>query len=217
MKIEFDDFEINYDVQYGKRKHMYIGIDNQGFVTVKAPNDTSQEAIEEVLKKYENKLRTKIEEKENIRAEFAERTFDDLGQFLYLGKEYPLNQLIETEGLREEELRINLKKFYEKKCKQIVTERIKLYQDQLKVKPKLIVIDSAKSRWGSCSSAKKLTFNYRLAMAPMEAIDYVVVHELCHLKHMNHDRSFWRLVGSIIPDYKARQDYLNKYGAFLSY
>jgi predicted metal-dependent hydrolase len=53
-------------------------------------------------------------------------------------------------------------------------------------------------------------------MAPLEAIDYVVVHELCHLQHMNHDRSFWRLVGSILPDYKKREEYLSKYGQFLT-
>lgn len=113
-------------------------------------------------------------------------------------------------------MQINLKKFYIKKCKELAKERIKLYEKQLGVKPKTIEVDESKSRWGSCSSKKDITFNYRLIMAPIESFDYVVVHELCHLKHMNHDRSFWRLVGSIFPNYKERQKYLNKYGAFLT-
>jgi len=214
MKIEFDDFEINYDVQYGKRKHMYMSVDEFGFVTIKAPNNTGAEIIEDVLKKYSDKLKNKIEERSKIRDEIGVKSYDHNGKFPYLGKSYNLNELIEIEDLTVTELKEMLKKFYISKSKEIINERVKLYQKQLNLKPKVIVIDEAKSRWGSCTSEKKLTFNYRLIMSPIEAIDYVVVHELCHLKHMNHDRSFWRLVGSIFPDYKERQAYLNKYGIF---
>jgi predicted metal-dependent hydrolase len=75
-----------------------------------------------------------------------------------------------------------------------------------------IEVVESKTKWGSCSSDKNLTFNYRLAMAPIEVIDYVIIHELCHLLHMNHDRSFWRRVGSIMPDYKEKQDFLARNG-----
>lgn len=110
---------------------------------------------------------------------------------------------------------MKVKKFYIKTCKEIVNQRVKLYQEQLKVKPKVIGVDESTRKWGSCTSSKKIAFNYRLAMAPMEIIDYVVVHELCHLLHMNHDRSFWRKIGSLLPDYKKRQEYLEKYGSLM--
>lgn len=138
-------------------------------------------------------------------------------KFLYLGKTFLLDQLIDTKDLTEDELSIRLKKFYITECKKIVIKRVKFYQAQLRVKPKSIEIDESKTKWGSCNSNKKLTFNYRLAMTPPELIDYVVVHELCHILHMNHDRSFWRKLGSIIPDYKKREDYLKIYGMLMSY
>ena len=136
-------------------------------------------------------------------------------KFLYLGKQYFLHELIETKESNEEELKKSLKKFYFSSCKKIVGERIKSYQMQLKVKPKSIEVVESKTKWGSCSSSKKVTFNYRLAMAPIEVIDYVIIHELCHLTHMNHDRSFWRRVGSIMPDYKKKQDFLATYGHWI--
>ena len=134
---------------------------------------------------------------------------------MYLGKLYFLNELIETQGLSEEELKIKLKKFYIKSFKKIVNKRVKLYQEELRVKAKSIEVNESISKWGACTSTKKITFNYRLVMAPMESIDYVVVHELCHILHMNHDRSFWRKIGSVLPDYKKRQAYLENYGSLM--
>ena len=216
MKIEFEDFSIDCNIQYGKRKRMTISIDPTGFITIKAPNNTPEEKIIEAVKPLENKLKKKLEELDTLRSQFSSKTYDGEGKFIYLGKEYPLNELIDTEGLDELEQKARLKKFYISNCKIIIGDRLKIYQEQLKLTPKEYRVDESKSRWGSCSSERKLTFNYRLAMAPMECIDYVVVHELCHIQHMNHDRSFWRLVGSILPDYKERQEYLKKYGQFLT-
>lgn len=212
MKIEFEDFVIEYNVQYGKGKKILINMDSIGFVTIKAPNNTSEEIIINAIKQNAKKIKERQDEISKIKNKPRVKSYDGEGKFLHLGKEFLLDELIETEGLTEEELRVNLKKFYIATCKKIVAKRVKIYQEQLGVKPKIIEVDESRTKWGACTSAKKITFNYRLAMAPIEAIDYVVVHELCHLSHMNHDRSFWRLLGSILPDYKERQDYLTKNG-----
>jgi predicted metal-dependent hydrolase len=137
-------------------------------------------------------------------------------KILYLGQEYFVHELIETGEAGEEELEIRLKKFYIAKCRKITAERVKIYQQLLRVKPKSVEVVESRHKWGSCNSSKKITLNYRLAMAPVDIIDYVIVHELCHLLHMNHDRSFWRRVGSIFPDYKKRQEFLDVYGHFMS-
>ena len=151
--------------------------------------------------------------------EIINRKMEPEEKFFYLGKEFLIHELIKTSEpaeqvseLGEEQLKIKLKKFYITSCKKIVGERIKIYQQQLRVKPKTVEVVESKGQWGSCNTDKKLTFNYRLAMAPVEIIDYVIVHELCHLIHMNHDRSFWRRVGSVLPDYKKRQEFLSLYG-----
>ncbi|TJX15904.1 M48 family metallopeptidase [Tissierella creatinini] len=216
MKIEFDGFEIDCEVQYGKRKRITVSLDTTGSVTIKAPNNTPEETIINSVRPLGDKIKAKLEDLKAIRSTLGEKTYDDNGSFFYLGKEYALQDLIDIGGLTEEEMKDRLKKHYIQSLKRIIPERIKIYENELGLKAKVIDINESKSQWGSCSSDKKVAFNYRLAMAPMEAIDYVVVHELCHLKHMNHDRSFWRLVGSILPDYKTRKEYLNKYGQFLT-
>lgn len=216
MRVEFNDFSIEYNVTYGKGRKISINIDSVGFITVKAPNNTGEEIIVNAIKQNGKLIKKRLDEISRFNNRLEEKSYDENGKFLHFGKEYFLNELINTAGLNEEELRANLKKFYIASLKKIVVERIKIYQNMIGVKPKLIEVAESKSKWGSCTSSKKITFNYRLAMAPIEAIDYVVVHELCHLKHMNHDRSFWRLLGSVLPDYKKREEYLQRYGQFMT-
>ena len=75
-----------------------------------------------------------------------------------------------------------------------------------------ITVRDQKSRWGSCSSRGTLSFNYRLIFAPPAVLDYVVVHELCHLTHMNHSKDFWNMVASVMPDYKVYKKWLKEHG-----
>ena len=144
----------------------------------------------------------------------------------YLGKSYPLYTKIDTtikkltiefDGnaficISPQEGQVNiynaLQAFYIKACRRLIEERLKFYQPQIKVKYKAFSIESHSDKWGSCSSNKNLTFQWKLIMFPLYAIDYVVVHELCHLVHLNHDRSFWRLVGKIYPRYKEAMNIL---------
>ncbi|WP_188999740.1 M48 family metallopeptidase [Paenibacillus nasutitermitis] len=212
MKIEIGSESIDAHVQYGKGKKMSIHIDVSGFITVKAPKGTTDERVRQTVEQHGTWILEKIRSLEEARSLPKAREYQDEGTFLYLGKTYLLHELIDTGELSEEELRQQLKKFYFASCKKIIGERIEGYQTRLKVKPKSIEIVESKTKWGSCSASKMLTFNYRLAMAPLDVIDYVIIHELCHLTHMNHDRSFWRRVGSIMPDYKAKQEFLERHG-----
>lgn len=212
MKIEFENHIIEFNVEYANRKKIYIQMDSLGFITVKAPNGTTEENVMRAVEQHGKQLTQRLQQIAKVRDTPKTKEYQEQGKFLHLGKEYFLHELIDTADLSEEELKINLKKFYFASCKKIIGERIKLYQEQLKVKHKSFEIEESRTKWGSCSSSKKLTFNYRLAMAPLEVIDYVVIHELCHLTHMNHDRSFWRRVGSIMPDYKEKEEFLARHG-----
>lgn len=216
MRIEIDNREIKCHVQYGKRKKLLIHIDAIGLITVKAPKNTSEEAIINVIRENGKWIQGKLDEVSKIKERPKVKTYDGQGKFFYLGKEFFIHELIEDSELEEEALKTELKKFYISSCKKIVGERIKIYQQQLGVKPKIIHVVESSKQWGSCDSNKKITFNYRLAMAPIEIIDYVIVHELCHLIHMNHDRSFWRRVGSILPDYKKREEFLTWHGQYMT-
>ncbi len=110
--------------------------------------------------------------------------------------------------LADEKIKQALKRFYYQQCKALVEKSTSSYQSNFKTKPRSIRISDSKTTWGTCDSKQRLTFNWRLAMAPREVIDYVVVHEMCHIIHLNHYRSFWRLVGKIMPDYKEKKDWL---------
>jgi len=82
----------------------------------------------------------------------------------------------------------------------------------LRVRYDRIRIADQRARWGSCSSRRTLSFNWRLVLAPFEALDYVVVHELCHLRVPNHSRRFWTLLESVRPDWREQRDWLREYG-----
>jgi len=106
----------------------------------------------------------------------------------------------------------NLEKFYKKQAIDVLKERTDYYSNILKVAPKNIVIKNQKTLWGSCSSKGNINYNYKIVMAPLEILDYIVVHELCHLVYMNHSKDFWDLVESIIPDWKKRRNWLKENG-----
>lgn len=216
MKVEIENNMIEFNVQFGNRKKLSIHIDLLGFITVKVPKGTSNEIIVSAIESKGKWILEKIHEIEVSREIPRAREYHAQGKFLYLGKDCFLHELIDISDLNEEALKRNLKKFYINRCKAIVEERIKIYEKQLKVKPKIIEIVESKVKWGSCSSDKKITFNFRLAMAPIEVIDYVIIHELCHITHMNHDRSFWRRVGSIMPDYKEKEKFLARNAHLMS-
>ena len=95
----------------------------------------------------------------------------------------------------------------------LIKERVALYAEKLQLFPKKVVIKDQRRRWGSCSSRTgAVNLNWRLVMAPLEVLDYVVVHELSHLKHADHSPAFWAHVAQFVPDYKARRKWLREHG-----
>ncbi len=103
-------------------------------------------------------------------------------------------------------------KRYREKARLLITERVNHYIRFTGESYTSLTIRDQKSRWGSCSSRKTLSFNYRLIFAPSKVLDYVVVHEICHLTHMNHSKDFWGLVAEVMPDYKIHKKWLRDHG-----
>lgn len=117
----------------------------------------------------------------------------------------------------EDKIRCEIYKSYKKNLYILLKERVDAYRGILGVRPSKISVRSQKTIWGSCSSKGNLSFNYRLMMAPLEAIDYVVVHELCHMVYMNHSSLYWKLVESIIPNYRSVKKWLDHNGYILNF
>jgi len=93
----------------------------------------------------------------------------------------------------------------------IFKEKLNNFAEQMNVHFNMVRIKNVKTIWGSCSSKKNLNFNFKLFFLPEALIDYVFVHELAHLKHMNHSKAFWSEVEKQIPDYKKRREELKRY------
>lgn len=119
-------------------------------------------------------------------------------------KEEPLNP---NERLSDEEI-----KALAEQALIVIPERVRYYAPLVGVTYGRITIRNQKSRWGSCSANGNLNFNCLLMLTPPEVIDYVVVHELCHRKEMNHSPRFWAEVERILPDYKIRRKWLKEHG-----
>lgn len=105
-----------------------------------------------------------------------------------------------------------LEKRYRDAAREYIPKRVEYYHQFTGGDYEKIAIRDQKTRWGSCSANGTLSFNYRLMLAPPRVLDYVVVHELCHLTHMNHSKEFWDMVASILPDYKEYRKWLKDNG-----
>jgi predicted metal-dependent hydrolase len=222
----FSGETISFDLIYKKRTSMGIYIDLYGNVEVQAPKGTSEEGVLQLLEEKWDWVQQRTKEMKERTVEQKGKVYQHGESFLYLGTAYPIqiSQDIDIkqdhvvfEGdklhiyvkqLEDERIKQALKRFYYQQCKALVERSIQSYRSSFKLKPRSIRITDNKSTWGTCDSKLQLTFNWKLAMAPLQVIDYVVVHEMCHMVHLNHDRSFWRLVGKILPDYEQRQNWL---------
>jgi predicted metal-dependent hydrolase len=117
---------------------------------------------------------------------------------------------LEENKIAIEKLQSELKKWYKKQAAAYITKRVEYYKDIVGVTVSSVSIKSRKSQWGSCDSNGDITFSWRLVMAHPESIDYVVIHELCHRKHMDHSSKFWKEVQKYMPDYKVKKQWLEE-------
>lgn len=169
------------------RKTVAIQVNPDLSVTVRAPKYASQKDIERILKKKESWIIKHIEQiKEN------ESKHESLNASKLTSKE--LKNLAEQ-------------------ARVMIPERVKYFANIMGITYGRITIRNQKTRWGSCSSKGNLNFNCLLMLAPPEVVDYVVVHELCHRKEMNHSKAFWQEVEKVLPNYRDAYRWLKEEGS----
>lgn len=155
-------------------------------------------------------------------------------EFYYRGKPLMLNLIVNKDRKRimvkkqagkllvvsfsseKEVIKEAIIRWYREQAREIFTDKTAYFQRFVGKSAGEIRIKEQKSRWGSCSGKGNLNFNWKIIMAPDEIIDYLVVHELCHLLHMNHSKEFWSSVEAILPDYRDREKWLKKNGTLLT-
>ena len=158
------------------------------------------------------------------------KKYDDKFYLYYLGQKYKvdiakdvINNAIISSSINKITFHVLNKKNYKKYIKNwyltqtsiIINERIKIFSTLMNVKYTKIKIKDNSTRWGSCSSKGNLNFSLYLVAFPMSIIDYVIIHELAHLKEFNHSKKFWEIVMNMDHDYKEKISYLKQYGNFV--
>lgn len=228
--ILYKNIPINFEIEYKKRKTFAIEIVPPNKIKVKSPRGISKSKIEELVHSKANWIIKKLEEFKDIEHMQIERRFVDGEIFMYLGKEYIL-KITQDKNLKKAEVSICnefihvktpkieieiIKKimieWYKIECDKKIRERIEVYGQKLGEMPRIIKVKEQKRRWGTCTSRRDVLFNWKCIMAPIDVIDYIVVHELCHLVHMNHSANFWSLVKSNFPHYEEKKQWLRKNG-----
>jgi len=220
--------DITYSLTTSDRKTLSIYIERDGQVSVLAPQDFSQQQIEDVLEQKRGWIYKSLAEWEDLNATRVQREYVNGEGFLYLGRTYRL-QIVEQQDkplllkngyftLRSQSLSKAddvFKEFYRQKGNAKLKERVLFYQDKLGVKAKEVRVLELMNRWASCSDKGNLNFHWKCMMAPLTVLDYVVVHELVHLKYKNHTTAFWNEVDKLIPDYLDRKQWLKVNGAVM--
>jgi len=208
-----------------KLKHTYLSFDNEGNLVIKSPK-ASQHYIEQLLLKKSNWIRRsqeKILQKKGKLLDFSQE-----GELYYMGQAYPL-KLIEhskkrTNLIFDQEVfflyyhqydeilfQKHIDTFYKKEAKQFLPLLVEKWSGKMALAPLNIRFRKTKRQWGSCSAKNVLSFNTMMMKLPQDVIQYIIVHELAHIKHKHHQKSFWKLVEHYLPDYKQHVAELKKY------
>jgi predicted metal-dependent hydrolase len=208
-----------------KRKTIALVVQAGGRLVVRAPQRATLKQIREVVERHAGWVEARLKEME---ARPGPWTFSEGSGLPYLGQLYPLRLVPgPVSGLRFDGLSFTLadgaaaqaaalfERWYRRQARKVFGERVRYYAVQYGFDYDKLRISSARTRWGSCSSRGVISFTWRLVLAPLEVVDYVVVHELAHLRVKNHSPDFWQVVESLLPDYKTRRKWLKVNGESL--
>ena len=221
--------EIKYNVIFSRRRSISIIVSPDKGVVVRAPYRTSMNAIEKYIREKSSWIEKHREKFTGLKR--ISRLHYGLGDIVLLqgkelilkisGADQPFIKLYDNYleiGLKRMDdtawIKIILGRWYREKAGEVFSARFSYVLDKYReycFKPSGFTIRTLKSRWGSCNSKGRITLNTQLVKLSEPYIDYVIVHELCHLKHHNHGKEFYRLLGELVPDYKALRKELKKY------
>ena len=170
-----------------RRRSYSISVDAGGAITLRVPLYAPASAIAEILQEKSDWILSRRTESLRLLAAKPQSEYTDAQRTL-------------------------LEKRYRRAASEYFPKRVQYYEQLMGVHHTRIAIRDQKTRWGSCSSNGTLSFNWRLMLAPPHILDYVVVHELCHLIHMDHSAAFWKTVESVMPDYRECRQWLRVHG-----
>jgi len=220
-RIPLGHHVIEYALRRSSRRSIGFTIDDDG-LRVTAPRRVSQEEIDNALRAKQRWIVAKLLERGERRDQRQQRTpveWKDGARLPYLGGEIVLRleeaarshcvfdpearelRIGVAPGLSEWQLKERVKLWFQAEAKRVFVERLDHFAPQLGVRYTAFALSSAGSRWGSCTVGGSIRLNWKLVHYPLALVDYVVAHELAHLREMNHSPAFWETVAEVYPDY----------------
>ena len=233
--VKFGENNYKYTIERTQRKTVGIIVEPDGTIIVRAPVDMDEGDIVETVNKKRKWIADKIKANDKVKppipkiqepvsgeklrfknALYRLQVHDSVEQKTRIVRALRtlhvyINDKLD-EDVRANEIKSAIIEWYKDKATQFLSQRVERYSRYLKEEPKQIKIREIKLRWGSCTPEGILLFNWRIMMAPVSAIDYVVIHELCHLQDPDHSASFWDLVESLQPTYRKWKEWLHVNG-----
>lgn len=215
---------IDYDVIRSHRKSLGITVERDGNIVVNAPEKLNDEEIEKQVWKKRLWIWEKLALKKAYQSEEISKQFVSGESFLYLGRSYRLEVAGESNPLKlkqgwftlgikqQAKAKQHFKNWYSEHLKKKIQERLDLVSKKLNITcPEFRVMELG-YRWGSCTKEGCLNFNWKIAMAPIGVIDYIIVHEIAHLKEHTHNERFWKEVQRLMPNYSEKKEWLKEHG-----
>ncbi|WP_195345132.1 M48 family metallopeptidase [Paraclostridium sordellii] len=221
---------ISFNLIYRKRKNMSIEIGPSGEITVISPLGVDYDTVIEKVRSKGSWIIGKLYEVSYINDKKIHREAVSGESFMYLGRSYSLDLVLDesvsdisvklfrgkfmvmTNTLDEDSIKKALEFWYREKTLSKILERVEYYQLYFRDKVSDVKVKDQKKRWASCTSDNRLLFNWRCVMAPSNILDYIVVHEMCHMEHKDHSKVFWDRLCSVMPDYESRRQWLKNNG-----
>jgi predicted metal-dependent hydrolase len=210
-----------------RRRTVSLEIQADATFVVRAPQRVSQAFIESFIAEKQKWLVGRLAEAARRQAE-ARRPLVEGGRFLYLGHEYEL-RLVEGGRTLKLDTAFRLpnrwadqpaapfERWYRRQAKLVIPQRVAELATRHGLRYASVRVGGARTRWGSCSAARRLNFSWRLVMAPLPVVDYVVAHELAHLTHLNHSPAFWREVERLCSGHQTARRWLRDHGHRLGF
>ncbi|WP_431028636.1 M48 family metallopeptidase [Lysinibacillus sp. LZ02] len=236
--IQFGKDIIPYTIKWSERRKTVSISVNAGGVSVTAPADASIDKIKDIVYQKATWIRAQLFHFNEMKNDSHQRLFLSGEKLPYLGRQYRLKVMkcanishpsfkfqqgtffaMLPQHITEEQHRNTLLPLYEqwirKKGEAFVRNRITRFTVKLQQDPSAIKIKDQQQRWGSCTANGQVLINWRILLAPVSIVDYVLAHELAHLKYMDHSKEFWDTLGMLIGDYEERKEWLRVNGKTL--
>ena len=228
-RVEFGNLDLEVQIERTNRKRTISLQVKDNKLIVKAPRTASRQSLDDLIQRKQSWIKKRailnVEERK-----LRNRKFIDNEKFYFKGNEYRLALIFggkeevkisegflivtckDDRAMGSKEVKTFIEDWYVRESTKILNTRTYEFAKKMKVEPSAITVKNYASKWGSCTASNKISYNWRIIMAPDCIVDYLIIHELCHIIEHNHSKNFWYQVGKYCEDFKKKRKWLRENG-----